>query len=66
QVCTDNKKYKCSWPDCTKAFHAPSLLKRHFSTHTGEKAFKCPFCPHASTQKCHLMGHIRLIHAKQI
>ncbi|ELU06730.1 hypothetical protein CAPTEDRAFT_130857, partial [Capitella teleta] len=56
----------CSWIGCTKAFMTPSLLKRHYTAHTGEKPFKCPFCPHATTQKCHLKLHVRSLHASLV
>ena len=52
------RKSVCSWPNCQKAFPAPALLKRHYTTHTGEKEFKCPCCDYASNQKWHLKSHI--------
>jgi uncharacterized Zn-finger protein len=31
----------CAEPGCGKAFAMRSYLKKHFRTHTGEKAFVC-------------------------
>ena len=33
--------------------------------HTGEKPFKCDFCPYVSNQKCHVRTHMVNKHGYQ-
>ena len=40
-------------------------LSRHHLTHTGEKPFQCPHCPHRSNRKGNLKYHIISIHIKK-
>ena len=51
------KRHKCS--HCTKSFGAPSKLRRHEMTHTGEKPHMCSHskCGHAFVQKEGLRIH---------
>ncbi|KAB7499928.1 Zinc finger protein [Armadillidium nasatum] len=37
-------------------------LRRHMTTHTGERPFKCPYCNYKASQNVHLDKHIRRIH----
>lgn len=44
---------------CSTKFVSSYHLKRHMLIHTGERAFKCPYCDRpAFTQKGDLTGHL--------
>lgn len=58
---TEKKIYQCRF--CFKAFSKPSLLKRHETTHTGERPYKCELCASAFKQKVHLTGHYVKMHS---
>ncbi|KAK8741848.1 hypothetical protein OTU49_002423 [Cherax quadricarinatus] len=47
---------------CQKGFRSKLDVERHLRTHTGEKPFKCPYCPHRSATKGNLKAHMRHIH----
>lgn len=50
---------------CGKVFNGRNWkqnLEYHFLTHTKEKPFKCPICPHRSALKYNLIRHIRNRH----
>ncbi|XP_026670810.1 zinc finger protein 888-like [Ceratina calcarata] len=56
-----NKRYKCTFPECSLSFLRPSRLERHIRVHTGERHFKCsyPECNKAYTNNCHLKRHMK-------
>ncbi|XP_071528450.1 uncharacterized protein [Panulirus ornatus] len=54
------RRHPC--PQCTRAFTSLRDLNRHFLTHTGEKPYQCPHCPHRANRKGNLKTHIRALH----
>ncbi|KAG7176288.1 Zinc finger protein 536-like 1 [Homarus americanus] len=57
---TDKQSFMC--PVCGKQFGQPYNLRRHLTTHTGERPYRCPHCNYAASQNVHLEKHIRRIH----
>ncbi|KAG7167371.1 Gastrula zinc finger protein xLCGF3.1-like, partial [Homarus americanus] len=54
---------------CNKAFSGRNKrqhLSNHLNTHTGEKPFCCPFCPHRANRKDNLKMHMRLKHLENL
>ena len=41
---SDNKKFKCTWPNCSKAYSAKSFLVEHHRMHTGDRPYACATC----------------------
>ena len=57
---SEKQTYNCHL--CGKPFGQPYNLRRHMSTHTGDRPFRCPHCEYAASQNVHLDKHIRRIH----
>ncbi|GME74091.1 unnamed protein product [[Candida] boidinii] len=47
-----NKVHQC--PYCDSKFRMRGYLTRHIKKHNSEKAYRCPYYNHDSTQKCHV------------
>ncbi|ELU18681.1 hypothetical protein CAPTEDRAFT_131096 [Capitella teleta] len=52
--------------NCRKSFTARGHLRDHTLVHTGERPFRCPVCPHATTQKSNLKRHMTRQHRVQL
>ncbi|XP_055632896.1 zinc finger protein 91-like [Toxorhynchites rutilus septentrionalis] len=61
-VKTNKNKFKCTLCE-DKVFSKPSLLERHFLTHTKQKPFMCDICGKSFNQKSSLKTH-SLVHSK--
>ncbi|KAK4315610.1 hypothetical protein Pmani_013174 [Petrolisthes manimaculis] len=55
-------KWVCKYPFCGYSTNKASVLRGHTRTHTGEKPFACPYCPHRTAQRGNLNAHIRYKH----
>lgn len=56
-------------PVCGKSvsgINGKQKLAYHMLTHTGERNFQCPYCPHRASLKFNLNRHIRTIHRDRV
>ena len=53
------KNFLCPFPECGKNFHRNEHLKRHLTTHTGEKSFRCEWCEISFNRADGLIQHQR-------
>ncbi|XP_011151956.1 zinc finger protein 501-like [Harpegnathos saltator] len=58
---TEEKKFKCTYPDCHAAYPRIGKLERHIRLHTGERPYACthPGCTKSYRSSCHLKRHIK-------
>jgi uncharacterized Zn-finger protein len=57
------KPYKCSEPDCQKAFgHSTDLSRHRREVHLRHKPHQCPSCAKPFPRKARLVDHYRVIH----
>ncbi|KAF9928669.1 hypothetical protein FBU30_002190 [Linnemannia zychae] len=58
-----NRRFRCAWKDCTQEFERNHNCKAHYTTHLGERPFKCEYSGCQSRgfrQKGDLTRHIRI------
>ncbi|KAJ5472943.1 hypothetical protein N7530_006944 [Penicillium desertorum] len=61
--------FKCEWKGCQydRLFSRKGVLKRHIQTqHLNPRAFKCPWCKHASSRRENLKAHRQSIHKETL
>lgn len=60
------KRLKCPYEGCDKAFNRPTRLEEHIRSHTNERPFKCPHipCDKDYLRESHLKHHIKSAHSE--
>ncbi|EJD42422.1 hypothetical protein AURDEDRAFT_126457 [Auricularia subglabra TFB-10046 SS5] len=53
------RRFQCQYPDCHHAFDRQAALENHVRTHTGDRPFKCAYCPADFTTNSNLKRHER-------
>lgn len=59
------KRLRCPYEGCDKAFNRPTRLQEHIRSHTNERPFKCPHtpCDKDYLRESHLKHHIKSAHS---
>ena len=55
----NNRPFKCTFPNCTKAYVCLGKLYVHERTHTGLKPFVCQICQKSFNEKGNLKSHLK-------
>lgn len=60
------KRFACTYKDCSKAFNRPALLEQHIRSHSNDRAFECPYegCSKTYLRDSHLKHHVKSAHTK--
>ncbi|XP_006012026.1 zinc finger protein PLAGL2 [Latimeria chalumnae] len=56
---TGERFFRCSQPNCTKAFVSKYKLFRHIATHSSQKTHQCTYCEKMFHRKDHLKNHLQ-------
>ncbi|KAK1128445.1 hypothetical protein K0M31_002909 [Melipona bicolor] len=60
---TGERNYKCTYPDCNKAYTNNCHLKRHMKTHSAmKKVYICPVCSICISNQHNLKRHYNTMH----
>ncbi|KAJ3193813.1 Metallothionein expression activator [Irineochytrium annulatum] len=62
---SNNKVYRCPEPGCEKTFTRRYNLQSHLRCHSGERPFRCDFCPATFSRKHDLRRHTRSLHSEE-
>ena len=49
---SEARKFRCTWPNCPKAYKRREALMKHLPVHTGEKKWACDQCPRKFIRVC--------------
>ena len=60
---TETTPLKPACAVCGRRFDMAWQVSRHMATHTGQKPYTCPHCPHSSARPDNLNRHIRMKHS---
>lgn len=61
-----NRRRTYSCAKCSMNFRSKLLLRKHLRTHSGERPFLCPHCPHQANRRDNMRTHCLLMHGLEI